>query len=161
MAGDIVASIEIRLNSTSRISSIAVRNSRRIIYTLKEDNGSPVNISHIAQLYNTLQIAFISEVSKIMLSLKKSIVICTTEKVNVQSNQIYRLIIILKTYLSTNRYISVHYINTVICHRSVCKYRQVTSSYHYFYSISLSLITYRCVSGTYYVPYGHPFMCTL
>ena len=49
MAGDEVAPIEINLNATSRISSIAVRHSRRIIYTLKEANGSPVNTSHTAQ----------------------------------------------------------------------------------------------------------------
>ena len=49
MAGDEVAPIEIRLNATSRIFTIAVRHSRRNIYTLKEDNGSPVNTSHTAQ----------------------------------------------------------------------------------------------------------------
>ena len=68
---------------SSRISSIAVRHRRRIICTLKEDNVSPVNRSNTTQWYNTCR-CLLSAKSQQLCLIKKSIIICTTGKVNVQ-----------------------------------------------------------------------------
>ena len=108
---------------SSRISSIAVRHRRRIICTLKEDNVSPVNSSNTTQWYNTCRCLLSAKSQQLCLIKKKYNNIDNRKgQRSIKSYIPYRLITDLKTYLSTNRYISVNYINTVTCHRSVCKH---------------------------------------